>query len=161
EAWWGNNSGARRSLDTAPSYLGRALATRHVTLKPLHTVTGIAYDKRSKLYVVSVTHTDESYNTLETFTIQTPNLIMSAGSLGTTKMLVRARDRGELPKLNAAVGTGFSTNGNTGHLRANPSETGPVGQGGLAGIKITDFRDPATPVVLENLPQRVPPGGDP
>lgn len=155
EAWWGNNSGVRKSLDTAQSYLGRAEATGRVTVKPLHTVTAVSFDEATKLYTVNVTRTDEAYNVLETLELKTPNLIMSAGSLGTTKLLVRARDTGGLPKLTADVGTRFSTNGNTALLRMT-GETTPIGQGGIAGVRINDFREPGNPVALENLPQRVP-----
>jgi cholesterol oxidase len=156
EVWWGNNSGARKSVDTTGSYLGRAEATGHVTVKPLHTVTDITYDEDDKLYVLTVLHTDESYQALETLTYKTPNLIMSAGSLGTTKLLVKARDTGKLPKLNAYVGTHFSNNGNMAHLRMT-AETAEITQGGPGGLRVNDFREAGNPVVLENLPQRVPP----
>jgi cholesterol oxidase len=79
---------------------------------------------------------------------------MAAGSLGTTKLLVRARDTGALPLLNQFVGTRWSTNGNTAHLRIVKQGTLP--QGGTAGVKITDFAQPATPVVIENLPAPLP-----
>ncbi|MDB4985059.1 MAG: cholesterol oxidase [Myxococcaceae bacterium] len=156
EAWWGTNSGARKSLNTPQGYLGRAVATGKVTVKALHTVSDISYDTQKSLYVVQVVHTDESYNTLETLTFTTPKLILAAGSLGTTKLLVRARDTGKLPKLNADVGTRWSTNGNMAHLHLTGT-TKPLPQGGPAGIKLTDFREPTNPVVLENLPQRAPP----
>jgi cholesterol oxidase len=155
EAWWGTNSGARKSLDTAQSYLGRAEATGRVTVKPLHTVSAIRFDPRTKLYTVEVTQTDEAYNALATLQFTTRNLIMSAGSLGTTKLLVRARETGALPLLNEHVGSRFSTNGGTLHLRMT-AETSAIGQGGTAGVRINDFREPGNPVVLENLPQRVP-----
>jgi cholesterol oxidase len=78
---------------------------------------------------------------------------MSAGSVGTTKLLVRARDTGDLPELNAHVGTRWSSNANCSSLRFVP---GVASQGGPAGIKIVNYDDPRNPVALENLPQRVP-----
>ena len=155
EAWWGVNSGAKKSLDTPEGYLGRALATGHVDLLALHTVTDIEYDPASKRYTVTAIATDEAYNTLATVQYTTPILIMAAGSIGTTKLLVHARDTGALPQLNAHVGTRWSSNGNTGHLRF--ASAGVLPQGGTAGVKITDFAAPGNPVVLENLPQPVPP----
>jgi cholesterol oxidase len=157
EVWWGNNSGARKSLTQPGSYLASALATGNVTVKPLHTVTDISYDKSTSLYTVQVTHTDESYKTLEQVSFSAANVIMAAGSLGTTKLLVRAKGRGTLPKLNEHIGTRWSTNGNTGHLFRTGSTHLPLGQGGIGGVKINDFSDPANPVVLENLPMRAPP----
>ena len=157
EAWWGINSGAKTSLDTSDSYLGRAVATSKTEVKALHTVSEISYDAASKLYTITAVHTDEAYNTLETVQFKTPNLIMAAGSLGTTKLLVRARGRGVLPNLSAAVGTRFSNNGNTGGFAfVKPGTTGPANelkQGGPAGVKILDTSVPGNPIALENLPQ--------
>ena len=112
EAWWGINSGAKRSLDTSESYLGKAVATGNTEVRALHTVSKITYEAATKLYVITAVHTDEAYNTIETVTLKTPNLIMAAGSLGTTKLLVKARDTGALPNLNSHLGTRFSNNGN-------------------------------------------------
>ncbi|HET6339781.1 MAG TPA: GMC oxidoreductase [Polyangiales bacterium] len=156
EVWWGNNSGARKSLDTPQSYIGRAEATGRVTIKPLHTVTDVRFDQQSKLYVLSVVRTNEAYDVQETLELTTPNLVMSAGSLGTTKLLVRAKARGTLPRLNEYVGANFSNNGNMVHLRET-KETTPIGQGGPGGLRINDFAQANNPVVLETLPQRVPP----
>lgn len=154
EVWFGNNSGAKKSLDKEGAYLGKALSTGFVELKALHTVTGITFDERNRLYTVSAIQTDEDYNILDKLTFTTRNLILAAGSIGTTKILVRARDRGDLPRLNEHVGTLWNNNGNTSHLRF--ASDGYIGQGGPAGVKLTDFREPGNPVVLENLPQRVP-----
>ena len=155
EVWWGVNSGAKKSLDMPEGYLGRALQTGNVTLKALHTVTDIEFDKKSKLYTVTAVATDEAYHVLETQQFTTKTLIMAAGSIGTTKLLVHARDTGALPNLNEHVGTRWSSNGNTGLLRFVTSGT-PAPQGGTGGVKITDFAKPGVPVVLENLPQPVP-----
>jgi cholesterol oxidase len=154
EVWWGMNSGAKKSLDMPEGYLGRALASGHVELRALHTVTDIEYDAGTKLYTVTAVATDEDYEVLATEQFTTRTLIMAAGSIGTTKLLVHARDTGALPDLNAHVGTRWSTNGNTGHLRF--AKAGFLPQGGPAGVKITDFAQPGNPVVLENLPQPVP-----
>ncbi len=154
ETNWGNNSGAKRSLDKPEGYLGRAIATRHVTVKPLHTVTDVAYDRDRKLYAVSVVETDVDYRVIARRTLTTRQLFLAAGSLGTTKLLVRARDRGQLPKLNRHVGTRWSTNGDQGHFRFVSDSFLP--QGGPAGNKLVDFRDAKNPVIIEQPPLRVP-----
>lgn len=161
EAWWGINSGAKKSVDTDASYLGRAIATGQTTVKALHTVSDISYDPQTSLFTVTAVQTDEAYNTIATLEFKTPNLIMAAGSLGTTKLLVRARERGSLANLNSHVGTRFSNNGNTGGLAfvwpsAVVDQLGPLPQGGPAGIKVFDGNDPANPITLESLPQPVP-----
>lgn len=157
EAWWGINSGAKKSHDTDKGYLGKAIATGYTDVRALHTVSEITHDDQSGLYTVTAVRTNENYDELETLTFTTPNLIMSAGSLGTTKILVRARENGTLPLLNEHVGTRFSSNGNTSGfviLRspADVAELGPLPQGGPAGVKALDLSDPANPVVFENLP---------
>ena len=161
EAWWGINSGAKKSLDTAEAYLGKAVASGRTLVKPLHTVSDITYDANTKLYTVTAVHTDEAYNTIETLQFKTPNLIMAAGSLGTSKLLVRARQNGSLPNLNSHVGTRFSNNGNTGGFvfvwpTSTVDQFGPLPQGGPAGIKVLDTSVSGNPVVLENLPQTQP-----
>lgn len=161
EAWWGINSGAKRSLDTKSGYLGRAIRTGNVEVKALHTVTEIQYDSDNELYTVVALHTDEDYNVLEQVSYTTRHLIMAAGSIGTTKLLLRARDTGALPNLNSHLGTRFSTNGNVSGLTfVRPSTTiaeqGPMPQGGPAGVKVFDMQQADTPVTLENLPAPVP-----
>jgi cholesterol oxidase len=154
ETYWGNNSGAKKSLDARDGYLGRAVATGNVDLKPLHTVTAIAHDPKTGFFTVSVTHTDEAYNVLETLSFTSRHVFMAAGSLGTTKLLVRARETGALPRLNDAVGTRWNTNGDLAHFRFVSPTFLP--QGGPAGVKITDFREAGNPVVLEQPSLRVP-----
>jgi cholesterol oxidase len=169
EAWMGNNSGAKHSLDKPDNYLGMALATGNIEVKALHTVNKITFDSRSKLYHLEITRTDLDYSVLEQMTLTTRHLIMSAGSMGTTKLMVRARENGDLPRLNKHVGTRWSNNGNTLGFRFlkptvdDPSKTveenialSTLGQGGTAGIKIVNYDDKENPIVLENLPQRVP-----
>ncbi|MES2673586.1 MAG: GMC family oxidoreductase N-terminal domain-containing protein [Pseudomonadota bacterium] len=152
EAWYGINSGAKRSLDTAESYLGMASATGKVTIKPLHTVTAIRYEQKTDLYVVSVSETDEDYNIVARYEFSTPSLIVSAGSIGTTKLMMAAKHQGGLPNLNEHVGTKWSNNGNTFTLRSGSDKR--ITQGGPAGIKSTNLDDPSAPLVIENLSQK-------
>jgi cholesterol oxidase len=154
EAWWGLNSDAKRSLDKPDHYLGRAIATGKVEVRALHTVTRIRFDPAVQLYTVAGFITDEDYKELDHFEITTRHLILSAGSMGTTKLLVRARELGDLPALNDHVGTHWSSNGNANSFRFISESVAP--QGGPAGVKIVNYDDATNPVVFENLPQRVP-----
>ncbi len=154
EAWWGINSGAKFSLDRENNYLGLAEATGSVEIKPLHTVTDISFDETTDLYTVMVMRTNVDYDPQERITITTPNLIVSAGSLGTTKLMMKAKHTGQLPRLNDHVGTLWSNNGNTATLRVVKDSR--VNQGGPAGWKSTDFDDPNALMTIENLSQRVP-----
>jgi cholesterol oxidase len=47
EVWLGCNSGAKRSLDDPTNYLGKAMATGLVDVKPLHIANRITYDRES------------------------------------------------------------------------------------------------------------------
>ena len=154
EAWWGINSGAKKSLNKPDSYLGQARATGHVDIRPLHTVRSISFDGEAGLYTLEVSRTSRSYEVLEEITARTPRLIVSAGSVGTTKLLLAARHQGGLPRLNEHLGTKWSTNGNISTFRVVSTEV--ISQGGPAGSKSTDFDDPQAPVVIENLSQKVP-----
>lgn len=153
EAWLGTNSGAKRSLDKPDHYLGLALATGLTQVLALHSVTGIHFDPHSERFALEVVRTDEDYRELDRITLRTRHLIMAAGSIGTTKLLVRARERGDLPELNAHVGTRWSSNANCNSFRFVPE--GNASQGGPAGVGLVDFEGDE-PVVLESLPQRVP-----
>lgn len=152
EAWFGINSGAKRSLDTDESYLGLAEATGAIEVRPLHTVTAVQYDEDNDIYIVSVTRTNEQYAVLEELLIHTPSLIVSAGSIGTTKLMMAAKHQGGLVNLNEHVGTKWSNNGNTFTLRDVSDQR--ITQGGPAGIKSTNLDDPNAPLVIENLSQK-------
>jgi cholesterol oxidase len=153
EAWLGANSGAKRSLDKPDHYLGLALASGLAQVLALHSVTRIHFDPRSERFTLDVIRTDVDYRELERVTLRTRHLIMAAGSIGTTKLLVRARDRGDLPELNAHVGTRWSSNANCNAFRFVPKAH--ASQGGPAGVGLVNYDDDE-PVVLESLPQRVP-----
>ena len=154
EAWYGMNSGAKASLDRPKGYLGRALDMGGVDVRALHTVTEIRNAPGGRGYLVTAVETDETYSPIEEHVFRAERLFVAAGSVGTTKLLLRARETGALPGLTDAVGTLWSTNGTQAHLRVVAQH--PVGQGGPGTVKLTDASDPSNPVVIENLPQRVP-----
>lgn len=154
EAWYGINSGAKRSLDTKDSYLGLAVDTGFVDIRPLSTVTSIRYDEKSDLYQIDISNTNEEYEVIREYTVSTPSLIVAAGSIGTTTLMITAKHTNNLPLLNEHVGTKWSNNGNTATFRIVSSES--ITQGGLAGIKSTNLDDKNAPLVLENISQKGP-----
>jgi len=154
EAWWGINSDAKFSLDKADNYIGKAISTGHVNIRPLHTVRSIGFDPDQQLYTLKISRTNLAYQVQEEITVTTPTLIVAAGSLGTTKLMIAAKNQGGLPNLNEHVGTRWTNNGNTATLRIVSDEK--VSQGGPAGSKSTNFDDPNAPLTIENLSQKVP-----
>jgi cholesterol oxidase len=107
EAGFGNNHG-KKSLDK--TYLADALGTGRLTIHALHVVKRIKLDP-SGGYVVEVDNIDVSGNIVKRKEFTCTHLFIGAGSMATSELMVRARERGDLPKLNDSVGTEWGPNG--------------------------------------------------
>ncbi|TWG07932.1 cholesterol oxidase [Saccharopolyspora dendranthemae] len=149
EVIYGNNHG-KRSLDK--SYLAAALGTGNVTIETLSEVRDIAQQQDGS-YALSVKRIDEFGNVLGIRQLTTQHLFLGAGSLGSTELLVRARDTGKLPNLGEAIGQGWGNNGNVMLGRANlPQDlVGPL-ESGMPAMGIDNWDDPANPVFAEIAP---------
>ncbi|MEV8630487.1 GMC oxidoreductase [Streptosporangium sp. NPDC051023] len=147
QVWYGSNSGAKRSLDR--TYLPLAEATGKVEVLALHLVTGVREDGDG--YVVSVDELDDNGRVLARQEIRTRHLFLAAGSVATTRLLVRARETGALPKLADSVGTRWGANGDLVIIRSGLPPTGP-GEGGPAGAVLEDLDNPVAPVALACMP---------
>jgi len=123
----GVNNGGKFSVDV--TYLDQALATGNVTVEAQHHVTRIvkAADGQWTLYV---DRTDEAGTVLEHKVITAKTLIMSAGSINTTKLLVRAAGRGDIPNMPAGLGQGYGTNGDQIYVWTDQNENMGAPQGG-------------------------------
>lgn len=64
------------------------------------------------IYELDIQELDAHGNVVQQKTITCDKLILSAGSYHTTRMLVRAKERGDLPELNEYVGKNWGDNGN-------------------------------------------------
>ena len=122
EAGFGNNYG-KKSLDK--TYLADALGTGRLTIHALHVVKQIKTDP-SGGYVVEVDNIDVSGNVLERKEFTCTHLFVGAGSMATSELLVRARERGDLPKLNDSVGTKWGPNGDIFVALDTPKDTGEM-----------------------------------
>ncbi|MEH6377937.1 GMC oxidoreductase [Streptomyces sp. KLMMK] len=149
EAMYGNNHG-KQSLDK--TYLAAALGTGKVTIETLHRVTKIRCEKDGT-YVLTAEPIDAEGRRLAPKEIGCRYLFLGAGSLGSTELLVRARDTGTLPDLGAEVGAGWGPNGNVMAGRAN-TLLHPTGarQSAIAATCIDDWDDPAAPVFADVAP---------
>ncbi|MFF0228320.1 GMC oxidoreductase [Streptomyces sp. NPDC004629] len=149
EVIYGNNHG-KRSLDH--SYLAAALGTHNVTIETLHHVKSVRQEPDGT-YVLSVAQTDTSGTLVATREIGCRHLFLGAGSLGSTELLLRARDTGALPNLTDTVGKGWGPNGNIMTARANHlwDPTGPR-QSAIPALAIDDWRNPNHPVLAEIAP---------
>ena len=147
EAYYGNNSGCKNSLDQ--NYLPMAEATGYVSIHSLHRVIDITQENSEK-YVVTVEQIDEAGAVIQTKKITTTYLFFAAGSIGTTELLVKARALGSLANLNEEVGQGFGVNGNVLFTRTVNELTGKH-QGGPVIKSILDYKNTETPATVESI----------
>jgi cholesterol oxidase len=134
DAGFGNNYG-KQSVDK--NYLADALATGRVTIESLHIVREVRRDPNGK-YVVSVNVIDIAGNLVERKEITCTRLFLCGGSMGTSQLLVRARETGTLENLNKAVGTGWGPNSDIFVMRLNQlwNATGDK----ISAVPATGFR---------------------
>ena len=149
EVLYGNNAG-KLSLDK--TYLADAVGTGRVTIYTLQEVRRIEQQANGD-YLLAVRAIDALGNVLANVQIACGQLFLGAGSVGTTELLVRARETGTLPALNQAVGEGWGHNGNVMTARANHiwNTTGAV-QSTMPAMGINDWGNPANPVFAEITP---------
>lgn len=114
EIMYGNNAG-KRSVDK--TYLAQARATGRVRISPLHEVTDVRPVAGG--YQVTVRELNTSGATVATKQVTAAKVFFAAGSVGTSKLLVRLRATGSLPALSDQVGRGWGDNGNIMVGRAN------------------------------------------
>ncbi|WP_282703630.1 GMC oxidoreductase [Streptomyces sp. CC219B] len=149
EVVYGNNHG-KRTLDK--TYLASALGTGNVTLHTLERVTAISRAADGS-YLLSAERIDHTGTVVRTKEYSCRYLFLGGGSLGTTELLLRARETGTLPALDASVGTGWGTNGNVMLARANHLwDTVGANQSTMPVLGIDDWANAANPVFAEIAP---------
>ncbi|WP_190201884.1 GMC oxidoreductase [Streptomyces djakartensis] len=149
EVIYGNNHG-KRSLDK--TYLASALGTGNVTLHTMERVTSIRRTPDGT-YVLTAQRIDDTGAVVGTKEYGCRYLFLGGGSIGTTELLVRARESGTLPALDAAVGTGWGTNGNVMLGRANHLwDTVGANQSTMPVMGIDDWANADNPVFAEIAP---------
>lgn len=137
----GVNNGGKHSVDV--TYIAAAEATGRVTVQTLHEVTDVerAPDGRWTVYVNRM---DTTGRVLENKILTANALVMSAGSLGTTKLLVRAAAQGRIPDLPDGLGAGWGTNADRIYVWTDPAGEFGVTQGGPVVYGSLNWDDPAS-----------------
>ncbi|MFI5867364.1 GMC oxidoreductase [Streptomyces sp. NPDC051546] len=115
EILYGNNAG-KKSLQK--TYIAQAKATGKVTISPLHKVTSVSPASGGG-YTVVIDQINTTGDTVGTKTVVADKVFFAAGSVGTSKLLVRLKATGALPNLNGEIGKGWGDNGNVMVGRAN------------------------------------------
>ncbi|MBW0273229.1 cholesterol oxidase [Nocardia sp. MH4] len=147
----GVNNGGKHSVDV--TYVAAAEATGLVEVRTLHEVTGIerAADGR---WVVRVDRVDTAGTVLENKVITTGALVLAAGSLNTTRMLVRAQALGHIPDLPDELGRGWGTNADRIYVWRDGSAGFGAAQGGPVVYGSKNWDDPraAFTVIQASIP---------
>lgn len=139
----GNSNGAK--FDLNQNYLRYAVDTGCAQIYPGHRVDAIG--KEPDRYTVAVTKLAPTGEVLGVRTLTCDKLFLAAGSVGTSELLVRARETGALPNLNEHIGEGWGSNGDV--ALARPANSLDMGmQGAASGGRILD--EAGTPVSLES-----------
>ncbi|GAA0287575.1 GMC oxidoreductase [Streptomyces polychromogenes] len=115
EILYGNNAG-KKSLQK--TYLAAARATGKVAVSPLHRVTTVSPSDGGG-YTVAMEELNTSGDVVAVKTVTADRVFFAAGSVGTSKLLVRLKATGALPLLNDEIGKGWGDNGNVMCGRAN------------------------------------------
>ncbi|WP_412516629.1 FAD-binding protein [Actinomadura madurae] len=115
EILYGNNHG-KRSLQK--TYLAQAKATGRVAISSQHRVTSVAPASGGR-YAVVIEQLDTAGTVTATKNVTADRVFFAAGSVGTSKLLVKMRATGRLPNLSGEVGKGWGDNGNVMCGRAN------------------------------------------
>ncbi|MFI5828851.1 GMC oxidoreductase [Streptomyces sp. NPDC051578] len=115
EILYGNNHG-KKSLQK--TYLAAAKATGKVSISPLHKVTTVTPTTGGG-YTVVIEQLNTTGDTIATKTVTADRVFFAAGSVGTSKLLVKLKATGALPNLNNEIGKGWGDNGNVMCGRAN------------------------------------------
>ena len=135
----GVNNGGKHSVDV--TYIAAAEATGLVNVETLHQVTDVerAADGRWRVYV---DRTDISGKILENKILTTDALVMAAGSMNTTKLLVRAAAPGRIRDLPDELGAGWGTNADRIYIWSDLAENFGATQGGPVVYGSRNWDDP-------------------
>jgi cholesterol oxidase len=142
----GINSGAKLSLDRG--ILGRAEASGRISVLTHHQARDIT--RSGSRYLVTCELLDDQGNVTGTRRFAAREVFLAAGSVHTTRLLVRAKAKGDLPALNQHVGRWWGNGGDAEYVRAGmPFE--PT-TGGPAELAALDWNNPHNPVTLLAFP---------
>ncbi len=147
EYFYGASNGAKRSVDR--NYLPRAEATGFVEVRALHLVREIGECESGQGYRVLADRIDEAGAIVERLHIRCDRLFLGAGSMGTSRLLVNARETGTLRRLNDHVGRHWGNNGERVFMRLGVGEKTGAPQGGPPPVGVLFERTSHGPVSLE------------
>lgn len=140
----GNSNGAKFDLNR--NYLRKAEDTGYASVYPNQQVNDI--ERTGDGYRVYIAKLSPTGSVIDSYAITCDYLFLAAGSIGTSELLVKAKTKGTIPGLNAEVGRGWGTNGDTVVVRSVNEVRGKT-QGAPCASKIHE-PDASAPVSFEN-----------
>lgn len=144
---FGNDHG-KKSLPK--TYLKEAFATGKVNLKTLTEVTSITQQADGTFELATKT-IDFDGNVQATKTTIYDKVVLAAGSVGTSRLLMKAKNTGTLPSLPEATGKKWGTNGNIMLAQRISDRTG-TRQSGIPSAGVTNWDDSENSVFAEVAP---------
>lgn len=144
ELLYGNNNGIKNSLDR--NYLADALGTGFLSIKTLSEVKNINYNSSTEKYTVDIERISEIGTVIEQNSYTAEYVFVCAGSVGTSELLVKSRDKGNLPDLNSEVGKGFGSNGNAFAIRGNINQATGNMHSSPPTLSVLDYNNPIAPL---------------
>ncbi|MCR9104184.1 MAG: GMC family oxidoreductase N-terminal domain-containing protein [Gammaproteobacteria bacterium] len=150
---FGCNSNAKLSTDK--NYLRDAVATGNVEIRSL-TEVEVIRERNPQGYSVMCRQLSAEGEVLDQYELAADYLFMAAGSMNTTRLLLKSQATGELKGANDRVGHGWGTNGDL-LLAQNHPEVGTGFQGGPACIASVDRSDAQHPVTFMHSPVSIAP----
>jgi cholesterol oxidase len=147
----GVNNGGKHSVDV--TYIAAAEATGRVTVATQHNVTDVAKapDGRWQIFVDRI-GTDGTV--LEKKIITAKALVMAAGTAGTTRLLMRAAAKDQIPDMPDGLGTNWGSNGDRIYVWSDFADDFGAPQGGPVVYGTKEWGDPATAntIIQASLP---------
>ncbi|WP_045824671.1 GMC oxidoreductase [Williamsia herbipolensis] len=147
----GVNNGGKHSVDV--TYIRQAEATGLVTVAVRHEVREV-FRTRNGQWEVHVDRTDTSGRVLENKIITTPTLVMAAGTMNTTRLLMRAAAKGQITDMPDGLGQGWGSNADRIYTWTSLADDFGAVQGGPVVFGTLDWSRPteAITVIQASIP---------
>ncbi|HRH56833.1 MAG TPA: GMC oxidoreductase [Chitinophagales bacterium] len=149
ECVYGTNSGAK--ITTNDTYLKDAKGTGNLEIITQSVVQEITLNCDDN-YLLFVDEIDEEGKVISNKTYSCDYLFLAAGSVGTSKLLTKAKEKNTIPNLNEHIGKGFGNNGMALFLRSGISEPTGAQQSFPPIYAAQDVSNPTMPLYIEHFP---------
>ncbi len=140
-AAFGINNGGKHTVDL--TYVAQAEATGLLDVRTQHQVTDVERGSDGR-WIVRVDRIDETGRILAHLVVTTDALIMAAGTMNTTRLLMRAQAHGTVPDLPDGLGADWGSNADRIYVWTDPAHGFGADQGGPVVYVSKNWDDPHT-----------------